>query len=602
MAEVVRTVGSPHLFLSANTGAAFEKAWSRHINCPIGDDTNDQADFSTVNSLVESSSAIIGGSNFYIQDSVTLTKPFIGQGTSSIINVSDTKQVLLHFPGDFRKVLVNTPSRSNAVATVQMECIEGTDPYIHMTGLLDGLVVKNTAVDDTGTGIKLYAYCSVNGHANFISLSNFGAISIRSFAKDFWVYSGEAGAGATEGYINGIIINSLVTEYGVAHVVLEADHNGGETDDIQITSLSMQQDANTTVGIDCIYSGYHKFPAVHCWDWSVAVPSIRTSADWESSGTYARGNFSGQITNQAPFCDIQDKSFDGVINVGIGQSYANVTQAMAALALAVTDDVPSTTRPYTIHLHSNTTEPSAAGVVWGDWISLDGHGYTITSSFAGDYNWYLNAKSNLHMNDVNFVCSAAGGVMQLWGTSCPTFNRVSFSCPTGTSIHMTNSGTNPIFNDCVIDSYFVDSSCAPVFNNGATTKIVKKIDHSEITDDSGASGHAHFSNTIPAGSIIRSVKFDYTEAFDSDNTSTLTIQVGAPPAGDADAYNKTASGENAHNTTTDVYWGESDCQEPVVSAATIPYVTFTEDSDITQLISGAAAQGTIIITIAYMKA
>jgi len=126
------------------------------------------------------------------------------------------------------------------------------------------------------------------------------------------------------------------------------------------------------------------------------------------------------------------------------------------------------------------------------------------------------------------------------------------------------------------------------------------IDHASIIDDAGASGHVDFAQSIPAGSVILAVKFDYTEAFNSDNTTTLKIQVG--PTGDLDAFNKTASGENGFNTTTDTYWGGSSCQDAVVTATAAPRVTFTEDSDITQLISGAGAQGAIAITITYMRA
>lgn len=137
--------------------------------------------------------------------------------------------------------------------------------------------------------------------------------------------------------------------------------------------------------------------------------------------------------------------------------------------------------------------------------------------------------------------------------------------------------------------------------SGDVVSITKAIDHAAIVDDGGVSGHVDMDDEIPAGSIIKAVKFDYTEAFNSDNTTTLTIMVGLQA--DLDAFNKTADpGENGFNTTTDAYWGESDCQEPVVTTAQTPRVTFTEDDDITHIISGAGAQGAITITITYMKA
>jgi len=135
---------------------------------------------------------------------------------------------------------------------------------------------------------------------------------------------------------------------------------------------------------------------------------------------------------------------------------------------------------------------------------------------------------------------------------------------------------------------------------GDTFAISKTVDHASLTDSGGATAYMDFDEAIPAGSIVKAVKLDYTQAFDSDDTSTLTIQVGS--TGDPDAFNKTSSGEDAHNTTTDAYWGESDCQEPVVTAATTPRVLFTEDDDGTDIISSANAAGTVTVTITYMKA
>lgn len=137
--------------------------------------------------------------------------------------------------------------------------------------------------------------------------------------------------------------------------------------------------------------------------------------------------------------------------------------------------------------------------------------------------------------------------------------------------------------------------------SGDAVTIRKAIDHADLTDDGGATGRIDFDDGIPAGSIIKAVQVDYTEAWNSDNTTTLTMMIGR--VGDLDAYNLTADpGENAFNTTTDVFWGESDCQAHRVTAAATPRVTFTEDNDITHIISGAGAAGKVTIYITYMKA
>lgn len=137
--------------------------------------------------------------------------------------------------------------------------------------------------------------------------------------------------------------------------------------------------------------------------------------------------------------------------------------------------------------------------------------------------------------------------------------------------------------------------------SGDVVSITLVIDHAALTDDGGATGRIDFAETIPAGSIIKSVKSDFTEAWNSDNTTTLTMMIGI--AGDLDAYNLTADpGENAFNHTTDVFWGESDCQAHRVTAAATPRVTFTEDNNIGDIIGGAGAAGKVDITITYMKA
>ncbi|GAF81935.1 unnamed protein product, partial [marine sediment metagenome] len=138
---------------------------------------------------------------------------------------------------------------------------------------------------------------------------------------------------------------------------------------------------------------------------------------------------------------------------------------------------------------------------------------------------------------------------------------------------------------------------------GDVITISLVCDHASITEQGTPddTGYMDFAETIPAGSIIKSVKLDFTEAFDSGETSTLTLMVG--PQADLDAYNLTVDpGEDIHNTTTDAFWGESDCQVHIQTAAAAPRVTFTEDDDITDTISGTSAAGAVTITITYMKA
>jgi len=137
--------------------------------------------------------------------------------------------------------------------------------------------------------------------------------------------------------------------------------------------------------------------------------------------------------------------------------------------------------------------------------------------------------------------------------------------------------------------------------SGDVVSIVKVIDHASLTDSGGATAYIDFADAIPAGSIVKTIKCDFTEAFNSDDTTTLTMMIGSQA--DLDALNKTADpGENAFNHTTDVFWGESACQDPVVTTAYTPRVTFTEDDDGTDIINSANAAGGVTITITYMKA
>lgn len=130
-------------------------------------------------------------------------------------------------------------------------------------------------------------------------------------------------------------------------------------------------------------------------------------------------------------------------------------------------------------------------------------------------------------------------------------------------------------------------------------KITKEIDHAALTDGTDATAYIDFGSTIPASSIILGVKCDFTEAFNSDDTSTLTMMIGY--VGDLDAFNLTSDpGENAFNHTTDVTWAGSSCQVAVLAAAKTPRVTFTEDDDGTDIISSVNAAGKVTISIAYI--
>ena len=136
---------------------------------------------------------------------------------------------------------------------------------------------------------------------------------------------------------------------------------------------------------------------------------------------------------------------------------------------------------------------------------------------------------------------------------------------------------------------------------GEVVTLTKIIDHADLIDNLDLTARIDFDDTIPAGSIIQAVRVDFTEAWNSDETTSLTMMIGIPT--DLDDFNLTIDpGEDIHNTTTDVFWFEKDCQDPVVIADVIPRVTFTEDSDGTQIISGTNATGKVTISITYLKA
>lgn len=190
---------------------------------------------------------------------------------------------------------------------------------------------------------------------------------------------------------------------------------------------------------------------------------------------------------------------------------------------------------------------------------------------------------------------------------------------TGVLIEDTTSGNSFATTANSADTIVIGGSyddATPITDGGKRTRIIGHpgyespgdigvitlvIDHASITDGGGATGYMDFAETIPAFSIIKTVKCDFTEAFNSDGTTTLTMMIG--PQADLDAYNTTADpGEDAFNHTTDVFWVEGDCQNSTVTTAVAPRVTFTEDDDITHSINGGNAAGAVTVTITYMKA
>lgn len=180
----------------------------------------------------------------------------------------------------------------------------------------------------------------------------------------------------------------------------------------------------------------------------------------------------------------------------------------------------------------------------------------------------------------------------------------------GINVVNLNGGSNVRVEDNILENNtanIVLATGATKRNNigdvasGDVVVITKTIDHADLTDGGDATAYFDFDDTIPAGSIIKAVKIDFTEAWNSSDTATITMQIG--PQADLDDFSKTGDpGDDIHDTTTDMYWGESACQDPVVVSAAAPRVTLTEDNDGTHLISGGSATGGMTITITYMKA
>lgn len=137
--------------------------------------------------------------------------------------------------------------------------------------------------------------------------------------------------------------------------------------------------------------------------------------------------------------------------------------------------------------------------------------------------------------------------------------------------------------------------------SGEMIYVKQVIDHADITDEGGATGYIEFSEVIPKFSIAQSIKIDYITAFDSTAMVSLLMKIRTTATSDTDAFNKTDGGESIHGVTTDVIWSGKDCQNPNITGQGVFKLEFIHDSDITDIISGAGAQGTLEITAVFMK-
>jgi hypothetical protein len=129
-----------------------------------------------------------------------------------------------------------------------------------------------------------------------------------------------------------------------------------------------------------------------------------------------------------------------------------------------------------------------------------------------------------------------------------------------------------------------------------TLLLSESFDHADLTDGGAATGTFTFTSNIPAGYVVRSVKAEVTEAFDSDDTSTCTMTIG--DGSDVDRLSESgAVNFDLTSEATDA-WTSSQLQgDPYVASEFQPVLTLTEDDDATDLISSANAQGKVTVTI-----
>jgi len=138
---------------------------------------------------------------------------------------------------------------------------------------------------------------------------------------------------------------------------------------------------------------------------------------------------------------------------------------------------------------------------------------------------------------------------------------------------------------------------------GRTVTISQKIDHADITDNGDATGYYDFEQTIPADAKVLSVRRDIAEAFKDTVGANTKVNVMLGDGTDDDRWDKTVDpGDDLWNSTADAAWDFSSFQGTVVtSARKRPRATFTTDSDMTDLVSGAGAQGTMTVYVTYRR-
>jgi len=140
--------------------------------------------------------------------------------------------------------------------------------------------------------------------------------------------------------------------------------------------------------------------------------------------------------------------------------------------------------------------------------------------------------------------------------------------------------------------------------HGLVTTIEIEIDHSDITDNDDATGYFDFADAIPAGAKVLSVTRTISEAFKDTVGENTAVNVMLGDGTDHDRWDKTGTtGDDLWDSTTAASWDSASFQGTVVTAAEkTPRVTFTATggtSDMTDLISGAGAQGKMTFTITY---
>jgi len=136
---------------------------------------------------------------------------------------------------------------------------------------------------------------------------------------------------------------------------------------------------------------------------------------------------------------------------------------------------------------------------------------------------------------------------------------------------------------------------------GEVRTIVQVMDHADITDGLGAAGTYDFSDSIPAECEVLAVLADITEAFKDTVGNNTSVAIMLGDGTDHDRwFNAASTGTDIWNSTTDIRYESSEFQGTIcTSAAKTPKVTFTTDSDMTDLISGAGAQGAMKVYITF---